>query len=86
MLSEPTLQTIKFQLQTLKKENGMECLIGRDDDEAFDFMMQKLNERIRERIRAGETRFKLVLEPERGVEGATEGAVSEASGSEEDYV
>ena len=86
MFPEQTLLTIKFQLQTQKKEDAMECLIGRDDDEAFEFMMQKFNERIRERIRAGETRFKLVLEPERGVEGATGGAVSEASGSEENYV
>ena len=86
MFSEQTLQTIKFKLQTLKKENGMECVIERDDDGAYDLMMQKFNERVRERVGAGETRFKLVLEPERGAQGATEGAVNGASGSEENYL
>ena len=84
--SAQTLQRIKFQLQALKKENGLECLIERDDDEAFDLMMQKFNERIKECMRAGETRFKLILEIDRGVQEATEIAVSEASGSEEDYL
>ena len=84
--SERTLQRIKFQLQTLKKENRMECLIERDDDQVFEVMMQKFNERIKERKRAGETRFKLFLKPDYGIQGATEVAVSEGSESEEDYL
>lgn len=84
--SAQTLQRIKFQLQALKKENGLECLIEREDDQVFEVMMRKFNERIKERKRAGETRFKLVLELDRGVQEATEEAVSEASGSEEDYL
>ena len=83
---EQTLQRIKFQLQTLKKENEMECLIEREDDQVFEVMTRKFNERIKERKRAGETKFKLVLEPDRGVQGATEVALSEAAGSEEDYL
>ena len=44
---EQTLQRIKFQLQTLKKEHGMECLIERDDDQVFEVMLQEFNERIK---------------------------------------
>ena len=75
------LQRIKFQLETLKMENAMECLIERDDDKIFGAMMQKFKKRIKERKEAGETKFKLYLEVDRGVQ---EAAVSEALESEED--
>ena len=76
------LQRIKFQLETLKKENDMECLIERDGDKIFEVMLQKFRKRVNERKSAGETKFKLYLEPDRGVQAAT---VSEALEDEEDY-
>ena len=83
---EQSIQRIKFQLQTLRKEHRTECLIERDDDQVFEVMLQEFNERIKGRMRAGETRFKLFLKPDHGLQGATKAAVSEGPESEENYV
>ncbi|KAM0805607.1 hypothetical protein BDR22DRAFT_959170 [Usnea florida] len=71
------LQRIKFQLETMKMENAMECLIERDDDKIFGAMMQKFKKRIKERKEAGETKFKLYLEVDRGLQEATHSKLNE---------
>ena len=80
------LQRIKFQLETLKKENGLECFINRDDDKIFGVMLQKFKKRMKERKKLGEHKFNLYLELDRGMQDATVSGASEASESEEDYL
>ena len=46
MIPEQTFQRIKFKLETLKKEDGMECLIEGDDEEVFELMIRMLKEHI----------------------------------------
>ena len=82
LISRNEIQRINFKLETLKKENGLECLIERGDMAIFEVMIQKFNERIKERKKAGEAKFKILLEPDPEQQGAEEVKVAQDSESD----
>ncbi len=61
-ISKSDIQGINFKLGTSKKEVELECLLERENMVIFEVMIQKFNERIEERKKAGETTFKMLLE------------------------
>ena len=84
VVSRNGIQRINFKLETLKKENGLECLIERDDTAVFEVMTQKFDERMKQRRKAGETRFKILLEADPEQQGAAGAEVNEDSESDGD--
>ena len=76
------IQKIKFKLETLKKENNLECLIERGDVTIFEVMIQKLNDRMKERKKAGEGKFKILLEAIPEQQGAEKAKVTQDSESD----
>lgn len=62
----------------------MECLIDRGDVQVFEVMIQKFNERTKERKTAGEARSKVFLEPDPEQQGAAAAEIAQDSESDED--
>ena len=73
------IQSINFKLETLNKEDALEFFIDRSEKEAFELMVQRFNQRMKERRQVGEARFKISLEPEFERQGAAEAEAAQVS-------
>ena len=74
LTSRSDIERINFTLKTQRKQDEVEGLVERGDMAIFEFMIQTFDERIKERKKAGDARFSILLEPHFEQQGGAVGA------------